>query len=237
MHDSALLGIPIPDSSDVADIPTHLDNIVDEMEVRTNLVFASTAARDAALPSPQQGVQCYTEADDYTWVYSGSAWVRVATYTSTWPGPWSQPWGVLTDTNSAKCANTYSTGQVLSSQTAVNINGTDFTINWPAGRLIMLHVSFTLSANSTNTYGIQCGFEWWDSTAGSQLRKLPGMSTPAASFFTGWSGSGVTVPSVSGSRTWRIRGWSVPVAANEYTLISNASASLNICLTDVGPSS
>jgi len=41
------------------------------------LVFASAAARDAAITSPQEGQACYLKDTDATLTYSGSAWVAV----------------------------------------------------------------------------------------------------------------------------------------------------------------
>ena len=41
------------------------------------LVFASAAARDAAITSPQEGQACYLKDTDSVLTYSGSAWVAV----------------------------------------------------------------------------------------------------------------------------------------------------------------
>jgi hypothetical protein len=41
------------------------------------LVFASAAARDAAITSPQEGQACYLKDTNATQTYSGSAWVAV----------------------------------------------------------------------------------------------------------------------------------------------------------------
>jgi hypothetical protein len=41
------------------------------------LVFASAAARDAAITSPQEGQTCYLKDTDAVMTYSGSAWVAV----------------------------------------------------------------------------------------------------------------------------------------------------------------
>ena len=42
------------------------------------LVFASAAARDAAITSPQEGQCCYLKDTDVIQTYSGSAWVAVS---------------------------------------------------------------------------------------------------------------------------------------------------------------
>jgi hypothetical protein len=42
------------------------------------LVFASAAARDAAITSPQEGQTCYLKDTDAVLTYSGSAWVNLA---------------------------------------------------------------------------------------------------------------------------------------------------------------
>jgi len=41
------------------------------------LVFATAAARDAAITSPQEGQICYLKSTDAVMTYSGSAWVAV----------------------------------------------------------------------------------------------------------------------------------------------------------------
>jgi len=41
------------------------------------LVFATAAARDAAITSPQEGQTCYLKSTDAVMTYSGSAWVAV----------------------------------------------------------------------------------------------------------------------------------------------------------------
>jgi hypothetical protein len=38
------------------------------------LVFADTAARDAAITSPQEGQFAYTKDNNSLWYYTGSAW-------------------------------------------------------------------------------------------------------------------------------------------------------------------
>ena len=45
-------------------------------------VFASAAARDAAVTSPQEGNVCYLKSTDAVMTYSGSAWVAVGGSTS-----------------------------------------------------------------------------------------------------------------------------------------------------------
>ena len=61
------------------------------------LVFATTAARDAAITSPQEGQFAYIKADDTTYYYTGSAWAISATdntaYTAFTPAFWgATPW-------------------------------------------------------------------------------------------------------------------------------------------------
>lgn len=68
------------------------------------LVFATTAARDAAITSPQEGQFAFIKADDTTYYYTGSAWLPSAmdnrAYTSYTPtmvsGSWTVGNGVFT---------------------------------------------------------------------------------------------------------------------------------------------
>ena len=46
------------------------------------LVFATAAARDAAITSPQEGQACYLKSTDAVMTYSGSTWVAVGGATS-----------------------------------------------------------------------------------------------------------------------------------------------------------
>lgn len=60
---------------------------VDAQSVR---VFASTAARDAAIAVPTAGMVCYIDAGDATeglWSYNGTSWRQ---------RNWNEPWGYLT---------------------------------------------------------------------------------------------------------------------------------------------
>lgn len=41
------------------------------------MVFASSAARSSALPSPTEGMVTYLKDDDGTYYYSGSAWLSL----------------------------------------------------------------------------------------------------------------------------------------------------------------
>lgn len=68
------------------------------------LVFSTTAARDAAITSPQEGQFAFVKADDTIYYYTGSAWAISATdntaYTSYTPtmvaGSWTVGNGVFT---------------------------------------------------------------------------------------------------------------------------------------------
>lgn len=51
-----------------SDVQTYLQD-------QTVMVFASTAARDAAITSPSEGMIAYSTADDSYYHYSGSAWI------------------------------------------------------------------------------------------------------------------------------------------------------------------
>ena len=64
-------------------------DIDDKLQLQTNMVFASEAARDSALGSVlYDGLHCYTQDTNTDWRYNGSAWVAIASawvsYTPTW---------------------------------------------------------------------------------------------------------------------------------------------------------
>jgi hypothetical protein len=78
MRNTPLAAIPVPDSTDVADVPTHLHNAVAEAEKHFNLVFASSTARDAAFVTasvtPVDGLKCYLSDTDTQQTYLNGVW-------------------------------------------------------------------------------------------------------------------------------------------------------------------
>lgn len=64
---------------DAPDGPTQIKAVVDWAAGRLNMRFASTAARDAAIPAPVEGMECVTGtgAALVKWRYITAAWVDV----------------------------------------------------------------------------------------------------------------------------------------------------------------
>jgi hypothetical protein len=50
-----------------------LDALVDQ----SVMVFATTTARDTAIPSPTTGMTCFVTADKWTYQYNGTVWVAI----------------------------------------------------------------------------------------------------------------------------------------------------------------
>jgi hypothetical protein len=67
---------PYPVPGDAPDGPNQLKAIVDWTAPRLNMRFASTAARDAAIPTPTEGMECVTGtgAAMVKWLYFGAGW-------------------------------------------------------------------------------------------------------------------------------------------------------------------
>ncbi|GAA1221416.1 hypothetical protein GCM10009665_09530 [Kitasatospora nipponensis] len=66
--------LPYPESTDPADIPTHLQLLAQALDGRTVLRFDSTAARDAAIAQPVAGMLAYVKGSGFT-CYTGTAWL------------------------------------------------------------------------------------------------------------------------------------------------------------------
>lgn len=80
-------------------------------------VYASTALRDTAIPSPTAGMVVYVNSNDSSeglYVYHGSAWTKGA--------GWNQPWGVVTPTVS----NTSNSGTISTTPVAA-VTSASFT--------------------------------------------------------------------------------------------------------------
>lgn len=62
MASEPIQGIRYPLPSDQADGPTQIKNLADDVVTLTNMRFASAGARDAALPSPSEGMEAFIGA-------------------------------------------------------------------------------------------------------------------------------------------------------------------------------
>lgn len=69
-------GGPYPEPSDPPDGPNQMAAIAVWAAGRLVMRFASPAARDAAIPTPTEGMEAFTGtgATSVTWVYQGAAW-------------------------------------------------------------------------------------------------------------------------------------------------------------------
>lgn len=79
MATEPIQGGPYPVPADAPDGPSQLKGIVDWSAGRMNMRFASTAARDAAIPTPVAGMECAigSGVSQVKYIYSGSAWVAL----------------------------------------------------------------------------------------------------------------------------------------------------------------
>lgn len=76
MANEPIQGGPYPVPGDSPDGPSQMKAINDWAAVRLNMRFASTAARDAAIPSPVAGMECAigSGASQVKYIYDGTAW-------------------------------------------------------------------------------------------------------------------------------------------------------------------
>lgn len=87
MATEPIQGLPYPLPSDAPDGPNQIKALADAVAPRLVMRFASTAARDAAIPSPIDGMECWTGTT--RWARISGTWVNVTpvgvwtTYTPT----------------------------------------------------------------------------------------------------------------------------------------------------------
>lgn len=72
----------LPVLADAADITAVGTTMADQVEKKLNMRFATEAARDAEITSPEEGMECYTLDLDRTWLYTTS-WVLMS-QTGSW---------------------------------------------------------------------------------------------------------------------------------------------------------
>jgi hypothetical protein len=143
------------------------------------LVFASTAARDAAITSPQEGQFAYTKDTNGLWYYDGAAWVA--------SGATGDIEGVTAGIGISGGGTSGTVTVTNSMATAIDAKG-DLVVGTGADTFSRIAVGANdtvLTADSTTATGLK-----WASAAGGSMTLL---ST------TTLSGASVTVSSISQS--------------------------------------
>lgn len=74
MPNTPVSGIPYPAATDAPNVPLHMQNAVIALDRKIIPAFATTTARDAAIPSPTEGMVCYVTDLGYHVMYAGAAW-------------------------------------------------------------------------------------------------------------------------------------------------------------------
>jgi len=117
--------------SDPPDLANITKAIVDWAATRSNMRFASTAARDAAIPAPLAGMECVTGtgAALVKWLYFNAAWLDITV------GPWK----------------TYTPAWTAATTNPVLGNGTLTGQYLQVGKTV--HYRIVLTMGSTTTYG------------------------------------------------------------------------------------
>lgn len=118
-----LQGIPLPEPTDADNVPADLAAILDVVEGRLVMRFASEAARDAAITAPESGMIAMLTDQDRISFYDGGAWrkgafVQAGTSANR-PAPSGVPEGTFyyeTDTNLLK-------GQIGGAWVIINATG------------------------------------------------------------------------------------------------------------------
>jgi len=105
---------------------------------QANMVFATSAARDAAITAPQEGMVAYLKDVDGVFIYSGSAWIQdsgIAAYTAFTPtlSGWTQGNGTFIAYYRVFGKTVHYYGRfTFGSTSAVGGASTNFTVTLPA---------------------------------------------------------------------------------------------------------
>lgn len=73
--------LPIPILADIANVPLHVQNLAQALETKLVMIFASTAARTAAIPSPTEGMTSYQLDTHRLEYYDGTGWRPLPKFT------------------------------------------------------------------------------------------------------------------------------------------------------------
>jgi len=192
-------------------------NVNNYLMTQSVMYFATTAARDAAIISPVDGMVAYIGSNNSSeglTVFNGS----------TWRLPWNMPWGVqgtplsFSNSGTATTAGTTETTMV-SSNSFTAVAGRYYRVSYTGSPFASVATDlFTVKLRWTNTAGaVLAGVRWSPPGAGQSNISMVGFGTTTA-------GSGVAV--LTGQR---ILGTGT-LNANLHTL--NAT----LIVEDMGPS-
>jgi hypothetical protein len=184
------------------------------------MYFATTAARDLAITSPEDGMVAYVgsnDANEGIYTYNGTAWRK---------GPgWNAPWGVIgyskqTVAQTGIAAITDITGDGPSSKASVTFTA----IGNRYYKLTARVVSQSASAPSTSVLYI---------TDSSNVEVGRSVEPTAAAVYGNHHFTSAIVTPAAGSITYKLR--IEPVTANLDTIYTAASPGF-LLIEDIGPS-
>jgi hypothetical protein len=105
--------------------------------------FASSVERDAAIPSPTEGMTCYLDSVNWTMQYNGSSWVFIAGERPYFSGSTSSQTIAATD------VIVNNTQTVSTNRGGFTITGTGGVIRVPATGLYQINGTVEFGANAT----------------------------------------------------------------------------------------
>jgi hypothetical protein len=120
------------------------------------LVFATAAARDSAITSPQEGQACYLKDTDAVLTYSGSAWVAV---------------GGAASFSGVKCSNTLSQSIPNNTYTAITWAGEEFDVGGYHSTATNTS-RITIPAGKAGYYQLQASGGTGSSATGIRIAKI-----------------------------------------------------------------
>lgn len=182
---------------------------------QTVQVFTNSSARSAAITAPTRGLVSLLTDSGALEIYYGA--------TTGWARPWSQPWGIQT----APAIITAS--QTFSSTGAVDMTGSTQTFNHTANRRYRLTYSGAfdspVGAPTIGLLRVTDSFTVW----GQANTSLASAVDQAQVNLTAWANYGS-----SGTVTFKIQGY-VTVAADQFRMLTSATAPHVFSVEDVGP--
>lgn len=183
---------------------------------RTLQIFASTALRDAAIPSPSVGQTCIITAGSAAgeYVYSGA--------TVGWTQPWNQPWGFVSSASKTDDSNSISS--------VVNVGSLTTTFTAVANRVYRTSVNIPKIQQVSSNGLVQVHI-----TDGSNTIKRSGnysLYAGSAGDITTVSLSVVETGISAGSNTRKVR---ATTSAGTLSILASVTGGASIVVEDMGP--
>lgn len=151
--------IPVPTLADLPNIEVAVKQTIEAVDLRLDPIYATTAARASANPSPTAGQKCYVTSTGEWYRWNGTAWISAAP-------KWYISTSNQTVTDSVTLTNATSLGIVVEASSSYIFRG-DLIYSSTGTEGNDMQIAFTIPAGVSGSYSPHGQTSGATTTAGS----------------------------------------------------------------------